>query len=142
MPTHLIYSSTASHAMTRAELQTILEDARSGNAARDVTGLLVYVDGVFLQILEGERDTLTSLVSRITNDTRHRDLQIFYQAEVAQRVFANWRMAFASASAQDLAAWAGLDSTTTLAATLQSLQGRPGQVPQVIVKLLDTLAAD
>jgi hypothetical protein len=79
MPTHLIYSSTASHAMTRAELQTILEDARSGNAAHDVTGLLVYVDGVFLQILEGERDTLTSLVSRITNDTRHRDLQIFYR---------------------------------------------------------------
>jgi hypothetical protein len=33
----------------------ILVDARAGNEARNVTGALVFVEGVFLQILEGDK---------------------------------------------------------------------------------------
>ena len=58
MPYQIMYSSQASAPMTVAGLEQILADARTGNQARDVTGALVYVDGVFFQILEGEKDVL------------------------------------------------------------------------------------
>ena len=74
MPTHLIYSSTASHAMTRAELQTILEDARSGNAAHDVTGLLVYNSSFywgFQNFVVGLPFALAALAIWIGTERRH-----------------------------------------------------------------------
>jgi hypothetical protein len=55
MPYQIMYSSQATKPMTVAALEEILADARAGNEERNVTGALVYVDGVFFQIIEGER---------------------------------------------------------------------------------------
>ena len=55
MTYQIMDSSQASEPMTAVALETILADARTGNAARNVTGALIYVDGVFLQILEGDK---------------------------------------------------------------------------------------
>jgi len=55
MPYQIMYSSQATKPMTMTGLEAILADARAGNQARNVTGVLVYVDGVFFQIIG--RDT-------------------------------------------------------------------------------------
>lgn len=139
MPFQLIYSSAATVPMTPQALKEILDDARSGNTKRDVTGLLVYVDDVFLQILEGEREVVIGLMSQIARDRRHYSVKVFREAEVAERTFASWRMAYVTPRADELAAWAGLAGATTMADVLASLEGDPERIPRVVLRLLELL---
>ena len=68
MTYQLIYSSQATVPMSVAELEEILVDARAGNEKRNITGALVYIDGIFLQVLEGERETVLSLMRSIEKE--------------------------------------------------------------------------
>ena len=132
----LVYSSLATEKMPKSKLYKILVQARSANASKDVTGLLVFVDGIFLQVLEGERDVVTALMKKIGSDPRHKDVKIISDSEVSTRTFATWRMAYVTPSPRELANWAGLHSTTTVEDTLATLQNEHGRVPSVLNSLL------
>ena len=47
------YVSSATHLMTEDELAAILDVSRERNARDGITGLLLYSDGDFIQVLEG-----------------------------------------------------------------------------------------
>ena len=112
MQYQVIYSSRAVQPMGAVELEAILEDARAGNEARDVTGALVYADGVFLQILEGERETLEPLIARIQSDSRHQQMKVFLTREVDERAFDDWRMAYLGTSSEEMSRWMGLEGVS------------------------------
>ena len=65
MPFRLIYSSAAAPDLDMDDLQQMLAESRVRNRARGITGVLVYVDGVFLQILEGEKEKVLELMDAI-----------------------------------------------------------------------------
>ena len=52
----LIYGSAAVDPFTEPELIALLEKSRANNQSLGVTGMLVYRDGNFLQVLEGEAE--------------------------------------------------------------------------------------
>jgi hypothetical protein len=136
----IIYSSQAKVPMSMAGLEEILVDARAANEKRQVTGVLVYVDGVFLQILEGEEAVIRGLVQSISADSRHGDLKVFYERQVSHRTFPDWRMAYLSATPQQMAVWAGLEGTApSIDWVLEGIQRNPKQVPQVVDRLLRAL---
>ena len=85
--------------MTVTGLEEILTDARTGNQTRNVTGALVYVDGVFFQIIEGDKDVVYKLMASIASDSRHHSVKVFYEAEVDVRAFESWSMAYLSPTA-------------------------------------------
>ena len=58
---HLVYASSALQPFTKPELQALLEQARQKNAKLGVTGMLLYKDGNFMQVLEGEKETVRKL---------------------------------------------------------------------------------
>lgn len=133
----VIYSSKASAPLTLADLQVILVDARAGNEARNVTGALIFVDGYFLQVLEGEQDTVLALVRNIVADSRHTDVKVFHEMEVDRRMFGTWRMAYVDATAEQLSAWAGLPGTASIDLILHDLEGdatKTGQVARGILR--------
>ena len=134
-----VYSSAATEPMPKSKLYKILVEARVNNKLSDVTGLLVYVDGKFLQILEGEEGVVASLLEKISHDRRHKDLKVVYKANIEQRTFASWQMAYVSLSARELAAWAGLRNTTTLEDTLATLESEPNRFPAVLRELLKAI---
>lgn len=140
MPHQIIYSSQATEAMTAAELEKILEDARAGNEARGITGVLIYVDTVFFQILEGEKQAVRSLMASIARDPRHRSVKVFYEAEVAERTFGTWRMAFLSATPEELAEWLGHSGTATIEDLLAEPRLDSGRVPRFLSHVLRALA--
>jgi hypothetical protein len=140
MPYQIMYSSQASAPMTVAGLEQILADARTGNQARDVTGALVYVDGVFFQILEGEKDVLRNLMASIERDARHRAVKVFYEAEVDVRAFESWRMAYLSPTAEQMSTWAGLPGTTTVESLLSDVTRDSHRVPEILVNILKAVA--
>lgn len=72
----------------------MLEQARELNASNDVSGLLLYRDGAFLQVLEGERSRVHETYERIRADSRHTRVTTLIDEPAAQREFPDWRMGF------------------------------------------------
>jgi hypothetical protein len=140
MPHQIMYSSQATEPMTVTGLEAILADARTGNEARNVTGALVYVDGVFFQIIEGDKDVVHKLMASIASDSRHHSVKIFYEAEIDVRAFESWSMAYLSATAEQMSKWAGLPGTATAEELLTDINRSPHRVPRILVNILNALA--
>jgi hypothetical protein len=65
------------------------------NAKRGVTGMLLYKEGNFMQVLEGdEREVRIVFYEKISADTRHKDIIVLLQGSVAERQFSDWAMGF------------------------------------------------
>lgn len=93
MPTdQLVYLSRATTSVDRAELFDITATSMANNRAAGITGALMFCDGYFLQILEGESAVLTRTLDRIAQDPRHADLQVIERRENVARSFADWDM--------------------------------------------------
>ena len=92
----VLYGSSAVRPMTQAEIDVILKQARRRNTETGITGILFYLDGNFLQLLEGEEPALSETFSRIRLDTRHRNLIKMLDGPIEQRSFAASPMAFRS----------------------------------------------
>jgi hypothetical protein len=90
----LVYVSVAKHLMTDAELKSMLDVARSKNAKLNVTGMLLYRDGFFVQALEGEADVVDKLYAKISQDERHTNVLKVYRQPIEARAFSEWSMGF------------------------------------------------
>jgi hypothetical protein len=141
MPFRLIYSSEAAPGVVAADLEWMLVESRIRNRAHGITGVLVFVEGAFLQILEGEKDDVFNLMERIKRDPRHRGVRVFYEQEVDERAFGSWSMAYLSPSAEEVSKWADLDGGTTIGNVLASVESNPGRLPGMVVNILKAIAA-
>jgi len=90
----LLYVSHCTRELAAGELNDILVAARANNALLGITGLLLHINGGFLQMLEGEERAVRELYTRIAMDRRHTDPRIMLDREIPVRVFADWSMGF------------------------------------------------
>jgi len=90
----LIYASSAVQPFTPAELQNLLQVSRRNNELCDVTGMLLYKDGNFMQVLEGERAAVTAVQQKIATDPRHHGIIVLLSRDTPERQFPSWSMAF------------------------------------------------
>lgn len=102
----LVYISRETAPMSRDGLLALLAQSRPKNQRRGITGLLVHKAGHFLQVLEGPKDALESIMETIAADPRHQDVSILLRDSITERRFGNWSMA--------LADWPDEDAATTL----------------------------
>lgn len=70
----------------------IVRVSKENNANTDITGVLFFHEGRFLQIIEGEEDQLHALMDTISADPRHKDVRILIDSEEPVRSFASWQM--------------------------------------------------
>jgi hypothetical protein len=92
----LIYHSYASIDFGIDDLLKMLIDARISNERKNVTGMLLYHDAQFLQMLEGDKQILQELSDRIFEDPRHYGaIQLSFD-RVDARDFLSWSMGFAN----------------------------------------------
>lgn len=91
---HLVYVSSATRHMSDTELENLLKECKENNKNRQVTGMLLYSDGNFIQALEGEKNTVENIYSSILNDERNKDNIIIEKDSILQRNFPNWSMGF------------------------------------------------
>ena len=97
----LLYVSRAVGPQTGTVTASILLKARANNARQDIGGVLLQGQGLYLQVLEGERDRVHRLYAIIVADSRHQDVQMLHLEEVTQRRFAGWSMAHVDLDAGD-----------------------------------------
>ncbi len=62
--------------MDEDALNALLDEARTSNAQHNITGLLLYVEGHFAQVIEGNADDITQLSENIKRDDRHRNFSV------------------------------------------------------------------
>ena len=93
MLTRMIYVSTAVGPITTAVTGTILRSAKAHNAAHGITGVLCQGQGTYMQVLEGERNTLDELYARIQADKRHQNVVLRQIETITRRRYAKWSMA-------------------------------------------------
>lgn len=92
----LIYVSASPSSLPQGEVAELLAGSRRRNADIDVTGLLLYHDGSFVQVIEGPADNVSALFQTIRKDPRHRGVITLWSGPVTSRAFPDWRMGFAS----------------------------------------------
>lgn len=95
----VIYSSAAVAPFSDSELTQMLAGARLNNGRLGVSGMLLYHEGSFLQVLEGEEQVLADLYTRIGKDKRHHRVVALLRRTVEARHFDEWQMGFASMKA-------------------------------------------
>lgn len=57
----LTYASTATHKWSAEDLLKLLKQCRTNNGAKNITGILLYTNGTFFQVLEGDEATVESV---------------------------------------------------------------------------------
>ncbi len=92
--TFIVYASRARGAFGHAQLVELLTQSRERNARDHVTGMLVYRDQDFIQMLEGPDHAVRGLLDRIAADDRHTDVRVLLDETVAERRFATWSMGY------------------------------------------------
>ena len=90
----LSYVSSAARPMTAADLLAILQQCYGHNALHDITGLLLYGNGTFLQALEGDEAVVAPLYERIMRDPRHARVTCLARQTIATRHFPGWSISF------------------------------------------------
>jgi hypothetical protein len=90
----LTYVSSASTRFSREALKRLLDQCAFANKAVGVTGMLLYQDGNFMQVLEGHEHSVRGLYAKIERDPRHMGLITLLQGEIEERQFPTWSMGF------------------------------------------------
>ena len=97
---YLTYVSTASRDLSKDDLDELLAQCRKNNAELGVTGMLLYKDGNFMQVLEGEESAVRSLYAKISNDPRHKGEILLQQGVQEERQFPDWSMGYRNLESQ------------------------------------------
>lgn len=117
----LVYISSGSRKFDDDELRAIRDVAIRNNALIDVTGMLLYLDGNFLQLLEGGQADVEALYDRIALDRRHTGAMVLSRSEGPVRLFPDWAMGLKTVDPEkdgDIAGVFRLDHDTLGARTL------------------------
>ena len=78
----------------------ILASARRRNGEAGVTGVLIYNQRKFIQLLEGPPEGLAAIYDGyIQSDPRHRRIQVVSQGAIGRRSFGAWSMGYAESTA-------------------------------------------
>ncbi|MVN23070.1 BLUF domain-containing protein [Mucilaginibacter arboris] len=104
---YIIYMSTASMYFQTGMLETMLIHFRKNNEANKITGMMLFGDGIFLQVLEGNDRDVDTLIKKIKKDNRHHSVIQLDCQTIEERIFPDWSMGFKVASAEDFTAIKG-----------------------------------
>lgn len=87
------YISLENRRLGREDVLEIARISRIKNELRGITGVLMFYDGLFLQVLEGTDADIEQLLARLRMDGRHRDVRILLDELISERHFPDWAMA-------------------------------------------------
>lgn len=127
----LIYISKAVRPMNEDDLMHILKTSRLRNRMLGITGLLLYRDGLFVQVLEGEHKTVDKLFELVVTDSRHTDVIRVYEGRINQRVYGDWSMSFNYVTDSDLLAVPGY-TEDNLKDSLSNFYNAPMQAQKLL----------
>lgn len=123
----VLYFSVATREFSSEEISSLLRTSRLHNLANDVSGVLYYRDGYFIQALEGPKNEVIRTYARILDDPRHKDCTLISINTTPQWSFEGCPMG-----------WVNLDDSPVelIGAIRYSLSNNRGGVASVVMDWL------
>ena len=94
------YVSTAERSLSETEIRQILNDSEVNNNKQNITGLLLYSEGNFFQIIEGDQKQIVQLYDTIEDDSRHFNVIKLFGKEINKESFDGYKSDFISEDAR------------------------------------------
>jgi hypothetical protein len=88
----LIYASRSAEHFHEHEIPDLLKQARLANAKHELTGMLLYIGGAFVQVLEGQPAMVEAVFGTIARDKRHTQVTLITKETIAERAYEGWTM--------------------------------------------------
>jgi len=88
----VIYTSYLKHAFNESDFINQLMLSRQQNAQNNITGMLFYANGKYIQLIEGPKNSVIQLMGNIHEDERHYDIEIIADTPISYRNFAGRNM--------------------------------------------------
>lgn len=98
----IIYLSSGLKDLTSSDVKEILKKAKENNRTKNITGILLYLDKNFIQVLEGEKEDVITLYQKINLDYRHKNVIKVIEGTIEYRQFDKWDMGFVEIDSDDL----------------------------------------
>ena len=130
-----MYASGATRDLTPTELDALLVTSQLQNARHNISGMLLYSEGSFFQVLEGTEADVDTTFARIGADSRHSHTTCIIREPIAARAFEAWTMGYAQITDADANAIVGRNDFYAARSCIMSLN--PGRAR----KLLQAFAA-
>ena len=86
----VVYISNRTDPTDPTLVREIAIEASQTNRKLGVTGMAV--GNSFLQVLEGRKEVVETLLDKIGKDSRHTDVRVLYQGALPDRLFGQWSM--------------------------------------------------
>jgi hypothetical protein len=98
----IVYFSFSVKPFSKEDITLILEQSRRNNSVYNITGMLLYLNGSVLQVLEGEQEAIENLFAIIKQDPRHHRVNQVFGRPILHRIFADWSMGYETVTVQEL----------------------------------------
>lgn len=92
MLSQLVYVSNRKPNCTAEEIEKILAACKKNNPALNITGVLLYSDTKFIQLVEGDAKVITALYDKIKLDSRHSNPMMLSYGPIKEKSFPSWHM--------------------------------------------------
>jgi hypothetical protein len=97
----ICYTSISDPLLGRGDIRALFDQVTRTNNALQMTGILLYSFGRFLQVLEGDRDQVVGMFTqKILGDPRHTDIFEIFNRPSARPVFMDYSSRFTAVSTQ------------------------------------------
>jgi hypothetical protein len=106
----IIYLSTASYFLEKEDIDFLLKQSCGYNFENKITGVLLYIDGDFIQVLEGKKVIICSLFEKIKKDKRHKGVICVINNGILKRQFSDWSMGYYSDTYRNLKKLKGFEN--------------------------------
>ncbi len=129
----LTYVSTANSLFSTPDLIALLNTSRRNNEVRAVTGMLLYRNGNFMQVLEGTADAVEQAHAKIGRDPRHTGLITLLHRPISERQFGGWSMGFRDLSDPALSAVHGYSDFLNTELTSAEFTSNPSRAQKLLL---------
>jgi hypothetical protein len=129
----LVYISRAEIPFSDEQLLQLLERSRRKNVITGITGMLLYKNGNFMQLLEGEEKNVRALYADILVDPRHCNINLLIEGPVKARQFPAWTMSFRDLQAVNPDECPGYSAFLNTPLTKEEFAGNPTRAQQLLL---------
>jgi hypothetical protein len=131
MLSQLVYVSNRKANCNQKEIEKILESCKKNNPPLNITGVLLYSDQKFIQLVEGEYKVINDLYDKIKTDPRHDQTRLISMGPIQAKAFPSWHMGARKIAGNEV------DFKTTISATDKEtfnslLSGKREEGPKVL----------
>jgi hypothetical protein len=135
----LVYVSSATRPFSGEDLRVLLGTCRKNNAELGITGMLLYKDGNFMQVLEGDEGAVRGLYERIAADPRHGGEITLQQGYVEGRQFPDWSMGFRDLDSPEARSDPGYSEFLNAPLTGREFSGDPTRAQKLLITFKRTM---